>query len=66
MKRIKCDLLKFKDSKLPLNHKFMCSRTVEISFLKSMGLGLVTIKLVLSANNMVLDLLFITISKSFT
>lgn len=44
----------------------MCSRTVEISFLKSIALGLLTIKLVSSANNMVLDLLFIIISESVT
>jgi len=41
MNWIQCVLSKFKDCKLTLNHTFMCSKIIEIPFLKSVELGLV-------------------------
>jgi len=64
MNWIKCVLQKFKDSKLTLNHVFMCSEIVKISFLQSMRLGLVIITLLSFANEIGLDLLLI-FGKSF-
>jgi hypothetical protein len=59
----RCVLSKFEGSKLTLNHVILCSESVEISFLKSMGLGLVTITLSSFANKIGLGLLLIIFGK---
>jgi len=56
--RIKCVVLKFTESKFALNHSFIHSRTMLISFRKSLGFELETNIFVSSANKIVKDLLF--------
>jgi hypothetical protein len=57
-------LLRFKDNKLFLNHSLKTARTLFNLLANSVGLGLVIIKLVLSAYSTNLALLDVTIGKS--
>ena len=51
----------FNDNKLLLNHTFILLIITLISFMNSMGLGLVTIRLVSSADRINLDLILLSI-----
>jgi uncharacterized protein (DUF486 family) len=58
-------LSKFNETLLALNHLFKYSNTVVMSLITSVGLELITIILVLSANRIGLDLFLTKSGKSF-
>jgi hypothetical protein len=60
-KCMKLVLLGFYDNKLVLNHTFIFLIVIIISFMKSVGLGLVTIRLVSSAKRINLDLILLSL-----
>jgi hypothetical protein len=61
IKCVKLVLWGFYDNKLVLNHTFIFLIVVIISFMKSVGLGLVTIRLVSSAKRINLDLILLSL-----